>query len=352
MIFPTYDRAHMVTTMLRLLKRSGLRHPLIIADSSSDALDDSIIEAAPEGAELRRYPTSIDFYEKLADVVSTVRTPFVLTIPDKKITVPYAIDELVSILRDRSDYVSAAGYVVRFGMQDADVDLYRVSMFAPSIVDEEPLRRLYAFVRRYVVSVFAAFRTEALLVCAKQASTARGLIFQEVMFMNSLALQGKISRVPVIFGLHGRERSNRPIALRNPMHWFLSDGRSFFEHYREYCASLAALIHRLGIAPPQGVDLNRLLDLMHAAWLGREVDTGMISHMARSLLGDDLPPLVEETDWPGPRPIGPQDLVDHRSAGRRHIWRGTVLNAQREEITIGDRDVREVNLALDIALEN
>ena len=76
-----------------------------------------------------------------------------LDIPDKKITVPYAIDELVSILRDRSDYVSAAGYVVRFGMQDADVDLYRVSMFAPSIVDEEPLRRLYAFVRRYVVSV-------------------------------------------------------------------------------------------------------------------------------------------------------------------------------------------------------
>ncbi len=130
------------------------------------------------------------------------------------------------------------------------------------------------------------------------------------------------------------------------MYWFLNDGRSFLNHYSAYCNALAAFIESRGIAPPKGTDLVSLLDLMHASWLGHNVDTGMINHTIRGLLGDDMKALVEEDDWPGPRPIGPHDRVD-LVGQHRHIWRHAVLKAEpRHEITIGERDLVEVNRAL------
>jgi glycosyltransferase domain-containing protein len=349
-ILPTRNRSQLVVAMLKLFKSVGFRHRIIIADSS-DTLNRSLERATAKGAAImRRYPPDVGLYEKLVDVAASVTTPFVLTIPDKKFTLPYGIDELLACLQSRADYVAASGYVLRYAMQEPDIDIYRVHIFTPSIVDEDPLRRVFKLMRRYQPSAFALFRTEALLACAKQASAVRGLIFQEIMFMNALVLQGKVARLPVVFGLHGPELSHSPFVQRDPMHWFLADGRSFLEHYRRYCDVLAAHILRLGIRLPDGVDLNRLLDLIHASWLGHNVDTGKINHVVRGLLGEDMPPLVEGNDWPGPRPIGPHDRVDRRFA-RSHIWRHAVLEAEpRDEITIRDRDIREVNDTLDIVL--
>lgn len=347
-ILPTRNRANVVVATLRLFEAAGVRHRIIIAESS-DTPDRSLEQAAARvGAIVRRYPADVGLYDKLADVAASVTTPFVLAVPDKKPTLAYGIDDLLSHLQRHADHVSAAGYVLRYGIQGSDIDIYRVHIFVPSVADPNPLWRLFEMMRRYQPSAFAVFRTDALLACAKQASLVRGLLFQEIMFMNALVLQGKVARVPVVFGLHGPERSHSPIAQRDPMYSFLADGRSFFEHYRSYCEALATFVRQLGIRIPEGVSLTRLLDLIHASWLGSNIDVGKINYVVQGLLAGDVTSLVEEADWPGSRPIGPRDRVHHRPM-RRHIWRDAVLNAEpREEIRIADRDIDEVNRALDI----
>jgi glycosyltransferase domain-containing protein len=339
----------MVIAVLKLFKAAGLRHALIIADSS-DVMEDAVLQAAAESSAIvRRYPPSIGVYDKLADVVASITTPFVLTVPDKKLTFLYGVDEMLAFLQAHDDFVAASGYVLRYAMAGSDADIYRVHIFTPSIVDEHPLRRLYESMRRYQPSIFALFRREALLACVKAAGAVRGLLFQEITFMNACVLQGKVARLPVIFGLHGFERSHGPIVRRNPMYWFLDDSRSFFGHYASYCEALTEFILSRGITPPKGVDLHRLLDLVHASWLGHNVDAGMINHTIRGLLGDDMRPLVEEDDWPGPRPIGRRDRIDQRGT-LRCIWRQAVLEAEpRHEIKITGRDINEVNDALAVA---
>jgi len=345
-VFPTRNRTHMAIAILKLFKAVGLPYPLIIADSS-DILDEAVVRAAEDNAAIiQRYPPDMGVYDKLGEVMKSVSSPFVLTVPDKKITLLYGIDGMLNYLQNRDDFVASSGYVMRYAMDGLDADIYRVHIFTPSIVDAHPLRRLYELLRRYQPSIFALFRTEALAMAATAASAVRGLLFQELTFMNACVLQGKIARLPAVLALHGVERSHGPIIRRNPIYWFLDDGRSFLEHYSGYCDALAALIANLGIASPNGVDIMRLLDLMHASWLGHNVDTGMINHTIRGLLGDEMRPLTEEDDWPGQRPIGPHDRVDHIGE-YRHIWRHAVLKAEpRYEIVITERDIAQVNHAL------
>ena len=233
-------------------------------------------------------------------------------------------------------------------MQRSDIDIYRVHIFVPSIEDPDPLRRLTEMMRRYQPSAFALFRTEALVTCAKQAAAVRGLLFQEIMFMNTLVLQGKVARVPGVFGLHGTERSHSPITQRDPMMSFLA-ARPVFS------STIAAIATRSRNSSSSAVSGRLTASLScncSISFMARGSDTISMSEdindAVQGLLDGDAAVLVEESDWPGPRPIGPRDRVDRRAMSR-HIWRDAVLNAEpREEITIGDHDVEEVNKALDI----
>src|SRR5262249_19112184 len=150
----------------------------------------------------------------------------------------------------------------------------------------------------------------------------KGAVFKEVMLMNALALQGKIARLPLIFGLHGAETSRSPLSERNPLHWFLDDPPSLFRHYVAYRDVLVRHIRQQGIADVADVDLTRLVDIIHATWLGRSCDTGSFNHVARMLPGAPLPPIVEPRDWPGPRAPAAGDIVHTGGDGRRrYVWR-------------------------------
>src|SRR6476660_8442668 len=134
-IVPTRNRASVVVATLKLFAAAGVDRQIIIADSS-DTLDRSLEQAAARvGAIVRRYPSDIGLYDKMADAATSAGTPFVLAVPDKKLTLPYGIDDLLSHLQSHGDHVSASGYVLRHAMQRSDVDIYRVHIFVPSIED-------------------------------------------------------------------------------------------------------------------------------------------------------------------------------------------------------------------------
>jgi glycosyltransferase domain-containing protein len=352
-ILPTRNRTHQVVAQLRLFEAVNFPYPLIVADSS-DTLDERLLRAADGVARYRRFPPEMDYYEKTIRVVADITTPFVLTLADKKVAFPHSIDPLLMHLEQRDECVAAVGYVLRFKRHENDFDVYRVSLYAPSIDEGEPLRRLYHLMRRYQVSGFGVFRTEAIAHCAAHASRTRGKIFREMMFMSALALRGGIARLPLIFNLHGAEESLSPLDERHPLHWFLGNPSSFFQHYTAYRDALARLI-RDSVAPlPEPANLNRLLDLIHGTWLGRECDTGVINHVARGLLGDEMPPLQTPQDWPGVRPVEHGDLVHvTRDGQRRYIWRRSVLEAEpRAEITVTTAQIDAAEDALEVFFED
>ena len=164
----------------------------------------------------------------------------------------------------------------------------------------------------------------------------------------------------MIYTLRGEEESLTQ-AKGHPFYWFLSNTNTFFEGYVQYRNRLAAFLKELQKREEQierstsaqndktPEELTHILDIIHASYFGREIDTGMINHTARVLLGDAIKPLkLEGSKWHD-EAIGPADLVHPAGReGRRYVWRKEVLNAEpRSEIMISGEEIAHVEAVLD-----
>jgi len=201
--------------------------------------------------------------------------------------------------------------------------------------------------RRYQSWAFSVFRTAPLLTAARQAREVQGAAFQEVLFMNALALQGKMARVPTIHSLQTEERSFHPPKKNNPFYWFLDDVGSFFSHYLRYRRALKEFMLELGASTRFPSDLDQLVDMVHAVWLHRNFDDGTLNHAARLLLGDPIQPIPQPQPKISWREPTEGDVT--RQGVRRYIWRRDVLAAEpKDEIRISAVDMDRVVDQLDI----
>src|SRR6185503_12658892 len=117
-------------------------------------------------------------------------------------------------------------------------------------------------------------------------------------------LQGKLCRLPVIFGLQGPERSLTPANRADPLYWFLDDSESFFQHYARYRHALAKFIAGLDAVPPtKKANLAQIIDVIHGVWLNSSFDHGILNYAAQRLLGAPLPPLGDRPQPLGWRPV-------------------------------------------------
>ena len=348
-VMPTRNRVHCVVSQLRLFAAANFRYPLVVADSSDAADVIGVWSAVRERAEYRSFAAETPFYDKLANVIAEVKSPFVLLVPDKKITCPHAVDIALEHLQKHQDHVATLGYVLGFGLHRYKIDFNRVVFYTPTIGEEDPLQRHYHLMRRYQVSLWAVFRREALATAIAQAQSVEGAMFQEIMFMNALVLQGKLCRLPVIFGLQGPERSLTPANRADPLYWFLDDSESFFQHYARYRHALAKFIAGLDTVPPtKKANLAQVIDVIHGVWLNSSFDHGILNYTAQRLLGAPLPPLGDRPQPLGWRPVAPQDVVDEGEGTRTYIWRDTVLNAEpKDEIRITAEERECVQRELD-----
>jgi hypothetical protein len=301
----------------------------------------------PDFARLQAFAPDLGLYDKLELVLRTIETPYVLVVSDRKITFPHAIKPLLGQLIAQGDYVAAMGYVVGFAAYPNAIDINRVIWFTPTIAEDDPLQRHYHLMRRYQSWAFGVFRTSALLRAATQARRVKGAVFQELLLMNALALQGKMARQPVILSLQSGERSFHPPKRNDPFYWFLDDIGSFFEHYVTYRNALTDFMHSLGILPPPDRDLNQLIDMIHTVWLYRNFDDGVLNHATRLLLGDAVRPIEGPEFRDIRRGRGWRDVV--RRGARRYVWRDEVLRAEpRDEIQISKQEINRVTAQLDV----
>lgn len=344
-IVPTRNRPDNLPGQLRLLQRAS--YPVVIADSS-DPINAARIHAMMlDFVRLQTFAPDLSLYDKLELVLRTIETPYVLVASDRKITFPHAIKPLLDQLIAQGDYVAAMGYVVGFVDHQNAIDINRVIWFTPTIAEDDPLHRHYHLMRRYQSWGFCVFRTSSLLRAAAQARRAKGPVFQELLMMNALALQGKMARQPFILSLQSEERSFHPPKRNDPFYWFLDDIGSFFEHYVTYRNALTDFMRSLGISPPSNHDLNQLIDMIHAVWLYRNFDDGVLNHAACLLLGDAVRPISGPELPETRRGRAWRDIV--RRGARRYVWRDEVLRAEpRDEIHISKLEMNLVTAELDV----
>lgn len=347
-VIPCRNRAQNLPGQIGLFQRS--QYPVVVADSSDAENAARIRKLLPEGVRYQALDPAFNLYDKLEEALRTVDTPFVLLASDRKITFPHAIDPLLNHLIAHEDHVTAMGYVLGYSSSDSAVDVNRVVFFTPTLDHADPLQRHYYLMQRYQSWSFAVFRTAPLLRAVAWARRVVGPVFQEVFLMNGLALQGKMARLPVILSLQSEERSFHPPKRNDPFYWFLDDIASFFRHYVAYRTTLTGFVRELGVGERSPADLDQLVDMIHAVWLRRNFDDGVLNHAARLMLGDAIAPI------PGPGLNVPshapssEDLVMQRK--RRYVWRNEVVRAEpRDEIVISEAEINAVNEQLDCYFE-
>jgi hypothetical protein len=255
--------------------------------------------------------------------------------------------------------VVAHGYTLRFGLHGNDVDIHSVYSFVPSIDNDDPFERHYDLMRRYQPFFWALFRRDVLVSLLEATQLATGPLFQELMFMNAGVFQGKVAMLPMIYAMRGMEESQTPVIASHPFFSFLRNAESFFSTYVSYRNALAKYVRERTIAagtrrfkdPLSGEmnsSLEQFIDLVHATWLGREVNVGTFNHAAQLLLGKPISLIQNNPVWPGQRDIGEGDVVHAGRGGRRYVWRRTVLEAEpRNEITIGADELVRVEQQLE-----
>ncbi len=360
-LVPTINRPAYCAAQLRFFRDCGVRHQIVVADSSRPAEAKAVQDACVGIAEY--WAHDLPFCDKLLAAVSRIDTPFVALAPDDDIAFPHAIDEALDFLVGNPDYVVAQGYTLRFGIKDNDFDIHSVFTYVPSITQTDPLERHYNLMRRYQPFIWAVIRRDVLLSALQAVQvhvTTLTPLFQELMFMSVAILQGKIAMLPIIYAMRGMEESTVPITRSHPLFSFLDNAQAFFQDYLSYRDYLLDFIREklfISDAPqyPSAVSLSsastlkQLIDMAHATWLGREVDAGMLNHATERLLGLPKPVLRGDPVWPGWRKIAKGDRTNIGPSGRRYIWRRAVLAAEpSDEIIISRQEISRVEQELEM----
>jgi glycosyltransferase domain-containing protein len=345
-LLPTQNRAEHCARQLRFLRRNGFPYRIVVLDGSDGEQAEAVRAACAETAEYRHFGPSFRMADKLASAVNEVMTPFVLAMPDDDVILPHAIEAALDFLKQHGGFVAAHGYFLGFAHHADDVDIQKVIGFAPSIDDDNPLRRHYDLFRRYQSFYWGVFRTTVFASAVLAARAMNVVLFRELTVMSTAVLQGKVARLPLVYALRGTAESHAALHQSHPMLWALRDTASFFQNYAAFRDAIAAFIRGKRIAVPDGVKLEQFLDMSYGTWLGREVDVGMINHTVRELLGDSLKPIRVPPWWDEWREPGEGDVVHISCNGRRrYVWRRDVFRA--DEVAIDADELVRVERQLD-----
>ena len=252
-------------------------------------------------------------------------------------------------MHKRDDYVCAQGYVLGFSVHDDDIDINRVVFFTPSIEESDPLWRQYHLMRRYQSWQFSLFRLEPLRRAIAQANTITGVVFQEIMFMNAMAVQGKLARLPNIMTLQTVEELFQPPAGYRPVLLVSSRSPLVFPALCPLPEFACALRMQQWGNKGRPRQVHHILDAVHAVWLRYNFDFGVLNLATQQLLD------AKGLDLPHPRPAPPWrrkqfwDVAHSRRKRGRYLWRRSVLEAEpREEIRISRDDIKRVEKQLDV----
>jgi glycosyltransferase domain-containing protein len=277
LVMPTYNRPRDLSRNLRFLDAQGLSSKVVVLDSSTPkhrrankaALADLSLDLT-----YREYPSDTHPFDKFADGVKGVETPFVSLCADDDILLPDGLEASLDALAGEPAAVCAHGYYGMFGfLQDAvNMDLTTMLYASPGIMNEDPLERLDALMQAYQALTYAVFRTPVLQEVYERLPRVEGLLFRELLSGALPALYGKIIRVPDFYMM--RQHATGDDAARqgwHPYEWFMRDAVDLVTKYAAYREVLLAALQDIAPAADGATSKSRAraLDLIHLRYLMR-----------------------------------------------------------------------------------
>jgi glycosyltransferase domain-containing protein len=217
-LLPLKDRVAFTRRWLAYAASARLPFRILIADGGSDGSVAEIAEAARnEGLDVdyRRYPfdsTYADYYAKLADALSRVRTPFVVLSDNDDLFIPEGLAAAVEFLSSNSGYVACGGQCAVFwlagGVAAAGDDTtygdsveWKCSSQFSTDVAETAEQRLRERCRGANDVFFAVHRTELLRghFEAVRDCNPRDLFLMEQLVMFLTAIAGKTRQLDALY---------------------------------------------------------------------------------------------------------------------------------------------------------
>jgi len=261
----TYNRYPFLLRLLRYYRATGAVFPLMVLDSSSEAMPHEV-EGCCQGPRVTRitYETTILPTQKLYDGVRRVRTPYVVLWDDDDLMVPRTFEVGVSLLDVRPDVRVVHGATGHFQMDVAGETRAIVGILREPQKDfpeETASARLLHYLRSWTAMFHSLHRTQDLQEIFAQCRAMgfgfippgdvshrihRSDLWVELTVACLSVIQGKVQRLPDLFMLRERhagvdswEESSRNCDLFD---WMTSP--SFHSAYETFCACLSQALAR------------------------------------------------------------------------------------------------------------
>ncbi|MBI1983196.1 MAG: TIGR00180 family glycosyltransferase [Acidobacteria bacterium] len=277
-LIPSKDREAALGALLQYYADAGLKYRILVLESGSRYR--ALIDRYPLlDIELIEFHEQTAIQDKLQKGLASVRTPLVAMCTDDDITTHEGLKKAGGFLVQHPEYSACQGYHVLFSAAEKFINLISIAYFTPSLDQPDPLGRVNALIRRYQPVCWAVFRTPTMVEAAATFSRASLLLFYELLWSATAAINGKVKRLPMIYCLR---RIDYPHLSANPLYAVMESPQGFFADYLAY---RNILVERIGPGVAcSRAELAHILDVMHACYFGRETNTGILGFFTDKLL--------------------------------------------------------------------
>ncbi len=235
LVIPTYNRPHLLASLLGYLQAERAECHVLVADSSrpeSLEANRKFVAKSNLDVEYVDFPVEMDPFDKFRESIHMVRTSFCALCADDDLVVLDGVRHCLDALRVEPRAGVAQGYSFSFLCRsDGGMDLGNILYFTPTIDASTPLERVSKLFSRALA-----------------------------------AIEGTMIRVPHFS--HGRSMDASESYERwHPLEWFTKDPQGLIYEYHFYRDLMAqAVVER----PDNSLDaraVRRILDLIHLRYM-------------------------------------------------------------------------------------
>lgn len=297
LVMPTYNRADLVLRLVDFCARSAPEMPVLVLDSSADAIKAQNAAALPaRHPNLRHiaYANDIPMARKLARGLEEVQTATASFCADDDVIFPEALAEAIGVLQSEPGTVCAHGLYLNFREDPHAVHL-SLEYSGPSLVARHPGARIFYLMQDYESLFYGVFRIGDLRRIMTAAADCSSLHFQELTQSVAALILGDVRRTGSFYAARRSGPEAEPGRERwQTYYWFADDTFEFLTHYAEYRDQIFAYYEanadRHGAALPR-VEFDRAMDLSHSVYFSRNCPPPYFFSRLQHLWPDD--PFIE-----------------------------------------------------------
>jgi len=241
-VIPTHNRSEFLDRLLCFFNEAKLRWPIIVADSSGSDQAARTLSACNEIKSTLNVTYAhfdMPFMEKCCDVLSQIKTKYVVFCADDDFQLPAVVDGCVAFLDRNSDFSVAQGRVVHASnSRSQNSRVYECSLMDAFDIEEEcAAERLLKMASKPYSTFYGVQRTASL---TEQFETTRihtdyqaGRVFTESLLIGLSAIFGKIKILPEVQYIQQTHGTNDSVVLSR-----IEDRSRKDELYQQYRAAL------------------------------------------------------------------------------------------------------------------